>query len=79
MKNILTFLSSIINTLPIYFYYLLESLFLSIFIYFGWKFILKSIFEIEISYIQWVTIIWIFKVIFFDVFKTITFNDKNTN
>jgi hypothetical protein len=54
------------------FYYLMESAIISIFTTIIWKYFILSIIHVDITYIQWVAIIWIIKVVFFDVFKLIS-------
>lgn len=56
---------------PVIGYYALESLILSLFITPIWRFILLPLTNIMITYLQWACIIWIIKVILFDVFKLI--------
>lgn len=75
-----------LSIIPIMFYYLIESFFVSVFINTAWKHILQPQFSIQLSYIHWVFIIWIIKVVLFDPIKlavdsnkNITFNNKNTN
>jgi len=65
MKNF----KNIIYLIPIFFYYLAESFLIALFVNLVWKFLLYSTFKIGISYFQWVGIIWIVKIIFFDIFK----------
>lgn len=57
---------------PVMVYYLLESMIAAIFVWIVWKFVLLQLTGIQIRYIQWVAIIWIIKVVFFDVFKLIS-------
>jgi len=57
---------------PVMFYYLLESAIIALFVNVVWKFVLQDITGYEISYLQWLAIIWIIKVVFFDVFKLIS-------
>jgi hypothetical protein len=65
---------------PVMGYYLFESVIASFFIYFAWRIFLEPLTKLPITYLQWVTFIWIVKVIFFDVFKLITgLNNINTN
>ena len=52
-------------------YYLLESAIIALFINLAWRFVLYPITNICINFLQWVAIIWIVKMIFFDVFKLI--------
>jgi len=57
---------------PVMGYYLLESMILAIFVTLIWKFLFYPLTGIHISYLHWAGIIWIVKVIFFDVFKLIS-------
>jgi len=52
------------------FYYAIEALIVGIFISFIWKFLLSNYFG-NLEYFQIVGIYWIFKMLFFDVFKLI--------
>jgi len=70
---------------PVMLYYVLESAIIAVFVTFLWNFILVPRFNYEISYLQWVVIIWIAKVILFDVFKLLSaftntnpMNNQNT-
>ena len=47
-------------------YYFIESLIVAFFINVAYIYILASIFKVEIGYFQWVILIWIVKVLFFD-------------
>lgn len=67
MNDIINFLGLI----PIIIYYLLESFLFAIFTNFTWKFFLFDLFKIEIKYMQWVGIIWIVKLLYFNVFALI--------
>jgi hypothetical protein len=49
--------------------FLIESVVIALFVSVIWKFILYSLIPIEITYVQWLAMIWIVKVVFFDVFK----------
>ncbi len=66
---------------PVMGYYLLESIVIAIFVNIVWKFILQDFIGIEINYIKWVAIIWILKLLLFDVFKLISglaqYNNQN--
>jgi hypothetical protein len=62
-------LRTLLFFIPIMFYYLAEAMFSAIFIRLAWRFVIEPTVNIEITYLQWVVIIWIFKVIFFDIFK----------
>jgi hypothetical protein len=72
---------NILFIFPVMGYYLLESVIAAVFIRFVWRFFLQDLTGVYISYLQWVAIIWIIKVIFFDVFKLIsglsTMNNPN--
>jgi len=57
--------------IPVMIYYLIESLFISLFVSTAWKLVLYPATNLHIGYFQWVVGIWIIKVIFFDVFKLI--------
>ena len=60
---------SLLMIIPIMFYYLIESFFIGLFVSVAWKFILQPQFDIQLSYLSWVIIIWIVKVILFDPIK----------
>jgi hypothetical protein len=64
-------LRNLIFLIPIIFYYFFESLLLAIFINLPWMFIFQPKFNFHISYLDWVFIIWVCKLILFDVFKMI--------
>jgi hypothetical protein len=72
---------NILFIFPVMGYYLLESVIAALFVRFVWRFFLQDLTGVYISYLQWVAIIWIIKVIFFDVFKLIsglsTMNNPN--
>ena len=72
---------NILFIFPVMVYYFLESIVIAIFISVIWKLVLQSLTTINITYFQWVCIIWIIKVIFFDVFKLLsglsTMNNQN--
>lgn len=57
---------------PVMGYYILESVIISIPVFFTYRFFILPITNVNITYLQWVAIIWIIKVIFFDVFKLIS-------
>jgi len=62
------------------FVYLFESMFIALFIMIIWNFSLFDLFNYDVSYIQWVGIIWIYKILNFDVYKIqINSNDINDN
>ena len=67
--------------LPIMGYYLLESLLIALFVSLVWNHFLQQLFKTNVSYLQWVAIIWIIKIIFFDLFKTFlrTINNIDNN
>lgn len=67
----MNFLKNIAYIFPVMFYYLIESLIISLVISVVWKYLLFSIFNTTITYFQWVAIVWIIKVLFFDIFKLI--------
>ena len=65
---------------PIMFVYLFESMFIALFIMTIWNFSLFDLFKYDVSYIQWVGIIWIYKILNFDVYKIqMNSNDINDN
>ena len=55
--------------IPIMIYYLIESFFIALFVNTAWKFILQPQFSFVLTYIHWVFIIWIVKVLMFDAIK----------
>lgn len=62
------------------FVYLFESMFIALFVMTIWNFSLFDLFKYDVSYIQWVGIIWIYKILNFDVYKIQTnSNDINDN
>lgn len=63
---------SLLSIIPIIIYYLVESFFVALFVNTAWRYILQSQFSIELSYLHWVFIIWIIKVILFDPIKLAT-------
>mgnify|MGYP001571990488 CR=1 FL=1 len=79
--NIKDNLKNILFIFPVMVYYFFESIIIAIFISIVWKFALQQLTTINITYFQWVCIIWIIKVIFFDVFKLLsglsTMNNQN--
>lgn len=66
-------IKSILQLIPIYIYYLIESMVHALPITLIWKYNLSKIFNVELSYINWVWIIWVIKILMFDVLK-INFN-----
>jgi len=57
---------------PVMAYYAIESLIAALFITVLWRFVLYPITNIDITYLQCASIIWIIKIVFFDVFKLLT-------
>lgn len=64
-------LKNLMFIFPVMFYYLMESAIVAIFINVIWRYFIENIVGIEINYLEWVAIIWVIKVVFFDVFKLI--------
>lgn len=64
-------LKMLVFIFPVMGYYLLESVIISIFVTVIWKYFLFSIINVSINYVQWTLIIWIVKMLLFDVFKLI--------
>ena len=62
-------LKNILYLVPVMIYYFLESLIIAVFVKFAWRFVIEPSSGIEITYFQWVIIIWTIKVVFFDIFK----------
>lgn len=62
-------LRNVVFIFPVMGYFLIESVIIALFVSVAWNFILKSLIPIDVTYVQWVVIIWIVKVICFDVFK----------
>ena len=71
-------MKQVLYIIPVMFYYFIESIISGIPIFFVWKFFFSEMFKFNMQYIHWVLIIWIIKVIFFDVFKFSAFLDKTT-
>lgn len=71
-------MKQILYIIPIMFYYFIESIISAVPIHFIWKFFFSEKFSFGLQYIHWVLIIWMIKVIFFDVFKFATMFDKTT-
>lgn len=63
-------LNGIVYIFPVMFYFALEALIVGLFINILWKFFLINNFG-HLGYFQIVTIYWIIKMLFFDVFKLI--------
>lgn len=58
--------------LPVLMYYFIESIVIGLPVWAVWKFTLSAkFFNFEITYFEWVGIIFIIKAIFYDVFKII--------
>jgi len=71
-------LRNLIFLIPIIIYYLFESFLLAIFINLPWKLIFQPKFDFYVSYLDWVFIIWVCKLILFDIFKMIiSINNPN--
>jgi hypothetical protein len=62
-------IKTILMLFPVMIFYLVEAMFSAIFVNLAWRFILQPKFGIEITYFDWVAIIWIIKILLFDVFK----------
>ena len=62
-------LKNLLMLIPMMLYYFIEALFVGMFVSVLWRFFLSELFNLYITYFQWVIIIWIVKVILFDVFK----------
>lgn len=60
---------NILYILPIMLYYFVESAVISIFVTLVWRFFLEPMFNYHIGYFQWLAMIWIVKIVLFDVFK----------
>jgi len=63
-------LNNLMFIFPVMFYYAIEALIVGMFITIIWKFLLVNYFG-NLGYFQIVGIYWIFKMLFFDVFKLI--------
>lgn len=61
---------NILFIFPVMLYYLLEAIIVGLFITVIWRLILSNTLG-AITYFQWVSIYWIAKMLFFDVFKLI--------
>jgi len=70
--NFINSLRNIAYLFPVFGYYLVESIVIAIFTTVVWKFILGPLFNFPINYLQWISIIWISKIIFFNVFNLIS-------
>lgn len=69
-------LKSIFLLILIMITYLIESMFIGLFVNIAWKFVLQSQFEVQLTYKHWVLIIWIVKILLFDVFKVVAAMEK---
>jgi len=65
-------LKNILFIIPVMLYYFVEAMVVGIFITLVWRIFLAEALNIYIGYFQWVAIIWIIKVLLFDVFKLIS-------
>jgi hypothetical protein len=73
-------LKSLFFVVPVMIYYFIESLITAAFVSFVWRFLLAEQLNTHIGYFQWVGIIWIAKVLLFDIFKTTVIqNDVSKN
>lgn len=62
---------NILFLFPVMGYYLFEAVVAAGFISLAWRFFLEDFTGLHVGYLQWVALIWIIKVVFFDVFKLI--------
>lgn len=69
-------MKQIFYIIPVMFYYFVEAIISALPIHFIWKFFFMPKFNFELLYIHWVLIIWIIKVILFDVFKFVSALEK---
>jgi hypothetical protein len=53
------------------FYFFVESMYIGIFVWGAWKFLLMPTFNYPISYIQWIIVIWIIKVLRFNTISAV--------
>jgi len=60
---------NILYIIPVIGYFLLEAVVLGIFVNFVWRLILEPWCGVAINYLQWVAIIWLIKVLFFNIFN----------
>lgn len=65
----MSLLKNLFLILPVMIYYFIESMISGLFIMLVYNYMIFPLTEFDITYRQWVCIIWIIKVIFFDVFK----------
>lgn len=59
--------------------YFFESIIIGFFIYLAWKYILHTLINIEIIYFQWVAIVWVIKMLFYDVLKNNQLDENKIN
>lgn len=57
--------------------YFIESIYIGFFIYLAWKYVINPIFDIDIIYFQWVFIVWVIKMLFYDSLKLPISNNNN--
>lgn len=62
-------LKNLLFIFPIILYYLVESIVIGCIVYLIWHFILQFKFNFTLSYFDIVFIIWIIKIVLFDIFK----------
>lgn len=62
-------LKNLIFILPIILYYLIESIVIGFIVYLIWHFIFQIKFDFTLSYFEIVFIIWVIKIVLFDIFK----------
>jgi hypothetical protein len=67
--NIWETLKNLMYLVPVMLYYFFESVIIAIFVSFVWRFVLQPKIGLVIGYFDWVCLIWIVKVILFDIFK----------
>ena len=65
----MSLLKNLFLIIPVMIYYFIESMISGLFVMLVYDNMLYQLFTYEVSYKQWVCMIWIIKVIFFDVFK----------
>jgi hypothetical protein len=65
---------------PVAIYYMIESFFLALIVQTVWFYFLQDRFKFELTYMNWFAIIFIIKLILYDVFKaTYTIINANNN
>jgi len=62
-------LKNLLFILPIILYYLIESIVIGFIVYLIWHFIFQIKFNFTLSYFEIVFIIWVIKIVLFDIFK----------